>query len=148
MTTGYWFALAGMVGAGVAVATQAPINARLGTGVGGSLPAAMISFGVGFVVLFAIAAALRNLPGVDALRAVPWWAWSGGAFGAYFVVVATFSVPVLGAVTMLAVLILGQMVGGLLLDAVGAFGLPVRTISWQRVAAVALVGAGVLLSTK
>lgn len=146
MTTGYAFALIGMVIGGIAIASQAPINARLGSVVGGSLAAAMISFGVGFVALFAINAMQRNLPGMETLRSVPLWVWSGGILGAYFVVMTTFSVSILGVVTMLAAMIFGQMVGGLLLDAVGAFGMPVREISWQRLAAVVLVGSGVLLS--
>jgi transporter family-2 protein len=32
------------------------------------------------------------------------------------------------------------------LDATGAFGMAVREVSWTRIAAVALVGAGLILS--
>jgi transporter family-2 protein len=55
-------------------------------------------------------------------------------------------VPRLGVVTMIAALILGQLVGAIILDAVGAFGLPVKEIGWQRIVAVALVAGGVILS--
>jgi bacterial/archaeal transporter family-2 protein len=55
-------------------------------------------------------------------------------------------VHVLGVVTMVAALILGQLLAALALDATGAFGLAVREISPTRVAAVALVAAGLVLS--
>jgi transporter family-2 protein len=55
-------------------------------------------------------------------------------------------VPQLGVVTAVAALILGQMTAALALDAVGVFGLAPEPITPKRVAAVALVAAGVILS--
>ena len=61
-------------------------------------------------------------------------------------VASIWSVAILGVVTMIAALILGQLVAALLLDASGAFGLPVKEISLTRIGAVALVAAGLVLS--
>lgn len=148
MTDGIWIALIAMFIGGLAIATQAPMNARLGFGVGSGVLAALISFGVGFVVLFVVVAARVRFPGWEAVVAVPWWAWTGGALGSFYVWASIYSVPRLGVLTMSAMLILGQLTGSLLLDALGAFGLPERAISWQRIVAAAMVGAGVVLSLR
>ena len=146
MNAGFMIATGLMVLAGIAVAVQAPVNARLGGALGGSLVAAMVSFGVGFLALLVICVLRGNLPGGQAIAAVPWWAWPSGLLGAYYVWAATSSVSVLGVLTTIAALVLGQMLGGIALDAVGAFGLQMREIGWQRVTAAVLVGSGVVLS--
>lgn len=146
MTGTVWLALVAIIAGGAAIAVQAPVNARLASHVGDSFATAAISFGVGFVILAAIAAARGAVPSPAALTGVPWWAWAGGALGTIYVASALWAVHVLGAVTMVAALILGQLVAALALDATGALGLAVREISLTRVAAVALVAAGLVLS--
>ena len=145
MSAGFVLALIGMIVAGAGVATQAPINARLAAVLGDGLAAAAVSFSVGVLALAPLVI-LRGLPAGSAAAAAPWWAWTGGALGAFYVWMAVVSVPVLGVLTTMAAMILGQMAGALALDALGAFGLPLQPLSWQRLVAVVLVAAGVLLS--
>lgn len=140
------WALLAIFASGVAIAVQAPINARLSAHVGDGMAATAISFGVGLALLVALTALRGAVPSVDRLAGVPWWAWTGGLFGAGYVWAALWSVGSLGAVTMAAGLVLGQMVAALVVDATGAFGLTVREITPQRVTAVALVATGVVLS--
>jgi transporter family-2 protein len=45
-----------------------------------------------------------------------------------------------------AALIFGQVTAALVLDAVGAFGLPVVAITWQRLVAAAMILGGLILS--
>lgn len=135
-----------LVGAGVAMAVQAPINAALGRSLGASVPAAAVSFGTGCLVLTALALVLGQGSGFLAMgRAAP-WQFVGGALGAIYVWGSIWSVGSLGVVSMLAAVILGQMLGAMALDALGAFGLPVRELSLTRVLAVVLVAAGLVLS--
>lgn len=148
MGEGVPIALLAVFVAGIAIATQAPMNARLGGGLGDGIAAAMVSFGVGFLLLLILVIIRGAWPDLDRVRAVPWWAWGGGALGAYYVWTAIHGVPRLGVLTLSASLILGQLVGSLLLDAFGAFGLPVRGLDWQRVLAALLVAAGVVLSLR
>lgn len=131
---------------GVCIAVQAPINARLAGFLGDPVAAAAASFLVGFLVLFAITGGRGAVPSLGAMAAAPWWAWVGGALGAVYVWAAVWSVGTLGVVTMVAALILGQLVAALVLDAVGAFGVETREISLTRIAAVVFVGIGVVLS--
>ena len=139
-------ALAAIALGGAAIATQAPINARLAREVGDQVTAAAISFGVGFAVLGLIAMARTGGSGLATAQGVPLWAWTGGALGAIYVWAAAWSVSFLGVVSMVAALIFGQLAAALVLDATGAFGLTVRDISPTRILAVVLVGAGVVLS--
>lgn len=131
-------------GAGIAV--QAPINARLALGVDSPVFAAAISFALGFVLLGAVIAIRGGVPDTSSLSALPWWVWTGGAFGAFYVAASAWSVPQIGVLTLVACLILGQMVAALVLDATGAFGLAVRDISPTRLLAVGFVIAGIVLS--
>ncbi|PVE25620.1 EamA-like transporter family protein [Microvirga sp. KLBC 81] len=138
--------LAGILIGGVFLSSQAPINAALARALGDPLLAACISFGVGFLVL-AILSAFRGVwPSGSALASAPWWAWLGGFLGAFYVAIVIWGVPQLGAVSTVAALILGQVVAALVLDAIGAFGLPVQAISWQRIVAAGLILGGLVLS--
>lgn len=140
------WAIAVVILGGVAVAVQAPINAALGRELGAVVPAAAVSFGVGFVVLLI----LSLLQGVGdsylKLSEVPLWTLAGGILGACYVFSAIWGVSTLGVVTMVAALALGQMGAAIAIDATGQLGMAVREISPQRIAACGLVMAGLVLS--
>jgi transporter family-2 protein len=139
-------ALIFMAVAGVAIALQAPINSALGRSIDSSLAAAAISFGVGFAALLALVALGGEAGAIARVASLPKWLLLGGALGAFYVWAALWSVPILGVLTTITVLILGQMVAALLLDYIGAFGLVARDLSPTRVVAALLVAAGVILS--
>ncbi|TVQ57729.1 MAG: DMT family transporter [Rhodobacteraceae bacterium] len=144
-----WIAALCVVAAGMALSTQAPVNAALARLLGGPLPAASVSFGVGLVILIAatglqaLAAGPRAAPD---FAGAPWWVWIGGVLGAVYVVTITATVGTLGVLTLVAATVLGQLIGALVLDAVGAFGLPQRPITWTRALAPVLVAGGLVLS--
>ena len=50
-----WWIVAAVVLGGTASAMQAPINAALARELGGTIPAVVVSFGVGFLVLLVVA---------------------------------------------------------------------------------------------
>ncbi|WP_342077477.1 DMT family transporter [Yoonia sp. SS1-5] len=133
---------------GAALAFQAPVNAALARGIGDPVVAAVMQFGIGFLVLCVIASMRGGLPTVSQLKTIPWWAFTGGALGAVWVLAAIWSVPRLGLVTMFGAMILGQLIAALLIDAGGMLGMEARSISAHRIAAVGLVMFGVLLSYK
>jgi len=131
---------------GVALSVQAPINAALGQASGSGVFAAGVSFVVGFCLLAVIAVATGGVPAGEVLRAIPWWMWTGGALGAFYVWAVLTNVTKTGALSLVAALVAGQLLAALVIDAVGFLGIGAHAISWQRVAAVVLVGAGVVLS--
>lgn len=141
-----WWAVAAVVLGGVAVAVQAPINAALGRGLGAAVPAATVSFGVGFVVLLALSFLQGAGGSFLKLSDMPLWTLAGGLLGAWYVFSATWGVASLGVLTMVAALALGQMIAAMMIDATGALGMAVREITPQRIGAAGLVMAGLVLS--
>jgi transporter family-2 protein len=138
--------LLGILLGGVFLASQAPINAALARSLGDPILAACISFGIGFVILAAVSLFRGSWPSGTSMAAAPWWSWLGGFLGAFYVAVVIWGVPQLGVVSTVAALVFGQVAAALLLDAVGAFGLPVQAITWQRLVAAGMILGGLILS--
>lgn len=130
---------------GAATALQAPTNAKMMGAVGSPVNAAFVSFAVGTAALGILALLLQARPDMAASRALPWYAWVGGLYGAIFVVAAAWGVPRLGVATTIILMVAGQLLLSVVLDHFGAMGMPKQPISWGRVAGVAMVVAGVLM---
>ncbi len=138
----YLFAL-GMIAVAAVSAMQPPINAALARRTGG-LGAAAFSFLIGFVVLLVAAAVSGNLR-PSTLSGVPWWMLTGGLLGALFVYSTILLVPHLGAAGLMASVVAGQLVGGLVADHFGWFGLTPVPFTWPRAAGFVLLLAGLAL---
>lgn len=141
-----WWAVLAVALGGVAIAVQAPINAALGRGLGGAVPAAAVSFGVGFLVLLGVSVLQGQGGAYLKLSSVPVWTLAGGLLGAWYVFAAVWGVSSLGVVTLVAALVFGQMAAALIIDSTGALGMAVREITPTRIAAAGLVLAGLVLS--
>jgi transporter family-2 protein len=143
-------AIVSVVLAGMAISTQAPINATLNRTLADPILTACISFFVGFVVLLIIWGVSLLVRGqgfaVPDLSGMPAWIWVGGALGTIYVLATLWSVPKLGVLTVVAAAVFGQLMAGIVIDAIGAFGLEARAISPTRILAVVLVMGGLLLS--
>lgn len=138
-------AIAGALLSGCLVALQAPTNALLARGVGSPVNAALVSFAVGTAALLLVSFALGVRPSAGAVRALPPQAWLGGLYGAVFVSMAVFAVPKIGVTFFLTVSIAGQLATALLLDRLGAFGVPRIEVSTTRLIGIGLVLAGAFL---
>lgn len=135
-----------VVAAGMALSTQAPLNAALARTLQQPLAAAALSFGVGFALLMLLSIAIGGTAPLARLPAAPGWQLLGGFLGAFYVWAVIWGVPQVGVVTTVAALILGQLVAALFIDTTGWFGLAVQALTPQRIAAAGLVAAGVVLS--
>jgi transporter family-2 protein len=142
----FWLALTVVFAGGIALGVQAPINSTLSRTIGDSIVATMVSFGVGFLSLCLILVFRGSLPGLSIIKSTQPWMFAGGVLGAFYVWSALWGVSRLGVVTMTAALILGQLLIAVLIDRAGAFGVPVNAIGWQRIVAILLVGAGLVMS--
>ena len=131
--------------AGAFTAAQPPTNAILAREGGSVIFAALLSFAVGTAVL--AVATLAGQPRISfaGLRGVPWYAWAGGFYGAFFVAAAAFAAPRLGIASLITITIAGQIIAALLIDHFGALGLARTPITLSRLAGVALVLGGVVL---
>ena len=131
--------------AGAMTAAQPPTNAVLARASGSVIFAAFLSFAVGTLALIAVALATQPRLSIGALREVPWWAWLGGFYGAFFVAAGAFAAPRIGVASLITIAVAGQLLAALLIDHFGGFGMTATPISLGRVMGVLLVVAGVLL---
>ena len=138
-------AMIAVVFGGAATALQAPTNAKMMGAVGSPVNAAFVSFAVGTAALGILAVILQVKPDMAASRALPWYAWVGGLYGAIFVVAAAWGVPRLGVATTITLMVAGQLLLSLFLDHFGVMGVPKQPMNFGKIAGVALVLAGVLL---
>ena len=106
-----------VVGAGVSVALQQVLNANLRLELGSAWWAGFVSYFVGTLAMLTIAIASGG-PWLSATMAArtTWVSWSGGIFGAIFIATAILMVPRFGAATVLALIVVGQMLGSLTFD--------------------------------
>ena len=93
-----------------------------------------------------LALSLRDpIPSVAVAGRVPWWAFSGGLFGAIFIALAIVLIPKLGAATFIVLLVTGQMLASVTIDHFGWLGLPEHPIDLARLFGTALVIGGCVL---
>ena len=131
--------------AGAMTAAQPPTNAILARSSGSVIFAALLSFAVGTAVLVLVLLATQARPAMAPLREVPWYAWAGGFYGAFFVAVGAFAAPRLGIASLITIAVAGQMIAALAIDHYGAFGLDRAPSSAGRILGVLLVVGRVVL---
>jgi bacterial/archaeal transporter family-2 protein len=132
---------------GLVIPLQSAVNSALRDSLrSGSLLAALVSFAVGTVFLAgACLAARQPFASLAGLPRIPWWQWLGGVLGAFFVFGSTLLAPRIGLAAMISLIVAGQVISSLVFDRFGLLGLPVRDISWLRLAGALLLLAGAVL---
>ena len=131
---------------GMGLTLQQAVNSRLRMAVGSPVLGALVSFLVG-------AAALGLLAVIGAfgrgrltnLGPLPWWAWIGGLFGAFYVTLAIVGVPKVGAAVVVACAVFGQLTAALAMDSFGWLDVPKVSLTPWRVVGALLLFVGVLL---
>jgi transporter family-2 protein len=143
---GLFWSLLGIL-SGAFIAIQAPINSQLAKGLGLPVAAAAFSFLSGAIVLAVVTFVTVRAQGVALdWRAPPAWTFAaGGVLGAAYVTISTLLIPRIGAAALMAFLVAGQLIAGMLLDRIGFLGMAVREISIGRIAGAMLLLAGALL---
>jgi bacterial/archaeal transporter family-2 protein len=134
------------VAAGISVIVQQALNANLRAALGSAAWSGFTSYLVGTICMVLLAVALRDpVPSAAVAARVPWWAWSGGLFGAVFIALAILLIPKIGAATFVALLVTGQMLAALTLDHFGLLGVPVQPATLVRMAGAGFLVLGVVL---
>jgi transporter family-2 protein len=141
------FVLAFIVGA--LVTLQIGSNAKLKEALDGALPAVILSSAFG-VVLLGAAMLLMQVPWPSAnhLAAAPWSAWLGGLFGAVYAIVTVILARHVGASTLIALVVTGQLMCSVLVDHFGLLGFDTRPASIGRIAGCGLMLGGLFLIWK
>lgn len=134
---------------GALLSVQVGMNAALRAAFGHAAYAALVNFAIGTLGLLAFAFAVRApLPAGAQLAGAPWWAWLGGLFGALYVASSAVLGPQLGAATLTALVVGGQMLSALVIDHYGLIGFPEHPVSLARLLGAVLVVGGVVLLTR
>ena len=130
-----------VIAAGASATFQQILNANLRTQIGSPWWAAFVSYFVGMIATLVLAL-LAPGPRLmwPAQASGTWVAWTGGLFGALFIATVILALPRLGAATVMALIVVGQMVGALSFDHFGLLGTPEHPITMVR-----LLGAGCLI---
>jgi transporter family-2 protein len=132
--------------AGACVVTQQALNANLRTALDSAAWAGVVSYATGLACMVALVLVMREpLPSIGMISRVPVWAWTGGVFGALFIIGGIVLIPHLGAATFIALLVTGQMITAMAFDHFGLFGLAQRSADLPRLVGAALLVAGVIL---
>lgn len=132
--------------AGASFVVQATMNTQLRGALGSASWASFVSYLGGTMVMLAVILAIREpMPTAEAVAKSSWQHWTGGLFGAIYVVITIILLPRLGAATLLALFVTGQMIASLAFDHYGLFGLARQPADLPRLLGAALLVAGVVL---
>ena len=128
--------------AGGLLPVQAGANAQLSRTVGSPFLATTLQLSRRGPALAAVAGLAGSLPALAALPDVPWWHAIGGLASALYVLSGILLFPRLGAVVTVGLLIAGQILASVALDATGALGVAPKDFGGATLAGTLAVFAG------
>jgi bacterial/archaeal transporter family-2 protein len=134
---------------GTLLPVQASLNAELTRFLKHPLMGAFWSFLSGTLVL-AVIILIQGLPKLEWRKFfdLPWYYYLGGAMGTLFVGSSIYLIPRLGATTMMAAFVTGQLIMSVIMDHYGILGLSPYPATTQRIIGVVLLFSGLLLVIK
>ena len=131
--------LIGLVG-GISVGLQSPLAGAMGQRVGGAAGSFIVHLSGAL-----LSGALLFLRGGEKIRewhTLPWYMLGSGFFGLVLYLTISYTLPRLGGATMIALIIIGQLLVGVLIDQFGWLGVLPHPASGARVIGIALLLAG------
>lgn len=132
--------------AGVLIPIQSGLNAKLGEAAKNPVLGALLSFIIGTLGLLTYCLINRaDFANVKSAAQIPWYYWTGGLMGAFFVYTLIIVPPRLGIALTLGITVAAQMIFGMVLDHYGLLGFPQDSITLTKVAGALLIIGGVFL---
>jgi bacterial/archaeal transporter family-2 protein len=138
-------ALVGLLG-GVVVGLQSPLAGAMSQRIGGASCSLVVH--VGGAILSGLLVVARGGEQLHHWRGLPWYMLGSGVFGVVLYLTLSHTVPRLGATSAIALVVVGQLIAGMVVDQLGLFGIPVRPADASRLAAVVLLVAGGYLAVR
>jgi transporter family-2 protein len=130
---------------GALLPIQAIVNGRLGGSLGAPFVASAAQNVIGTLAALLLAVAFwPTRLSLAQVAATPAWAWTGGLMGMAYVLVGVIAAPRLGATSLMAAVIFGQLVCALVLDQLGVAQVR-RPIDASAIVGVTLLLAGSIL---
>jgi transporter family-2 protein len=131
--------------AGLAGSVQVAVSGAFGKRIGVLEATAFGAIGAALIVSALVLVARQGFGGVAAGLREPPWLWLNGLMGAIVVTTITFTAPRIGTFATIGLLIAGQLAMGVVIDALGLFGLEQIPVGWERVLGLALLAGGAVL---
>ncbi|MBV8744866.1 MAG: DMT family transporter [Xanthobacteraceae bacterium] len=133
--------------ASVSFVFQQAVNANLRSEIGSPWLAGLVSYAGGTFAMLIMAVVLQErLPSTIMLGRSSWLSWSGGIFGTVYIAISIIMLPRLGAATVIALIVAGQMLGSLAFDHFGFLGVPIHQLTNVRVIGAVLLVIGAALT--
>ncbi len=132
------------VAVGIGIALQAAVNAALARHVG-TIEATLVSVTITWLFVATLLFTGLRRGSLGQVLSVPPYLLIGGFLGAAILITAITVVPRLGAGGLIAAFVVGQLIGSLVLDHFGAFGLRQIPVTPGRLVGAALLLAGMRL---
>lgn len=134
---------------GLLLPIQVGINAELAQRISNPITASLISFIVGTVgLMICLLVSRAPLPDWSTVTTLPTWLWLGGFIGAFAVFGGIISGPKIGLLSLVTLVLAGQLLASLMMDHYGWLGLPVRELSLGRISGSLLLLMAVTLIHK
>ncbi len=130
---------------GLATACQPAINSKFAQFTPSRIYGGLLNFTIGLLAMLAVSLAFRTpMPSPEKVAEAPWWAWTGGILGAFFVTMSVILLPKMGAAIFFSVMIAGQLCSAAVIDHFGLLDVAVKHFTWGRGLGIALMLAGVV----
>lgn len=143
------FLIGGLIAGGI-IPVQTSINSRLGVEVGSPFMASFLSFFTGTLTLIILSLVIdhRLTFAPDIFHNNPWWIWTGGLLGVFYLTSNILLLPQLGAALTVVVTLVGQMIMAIAIDQFGWFNVPVHELNIPRLIGIVCMLGGVFLIKK
>lgn len=144
-----WIAFSFALVAGAAITVQAGSNSQLKQSLHDPIGALVVNYVLGLICVVLVAFIARvPMPAAEKIGSTPWWAWMGGVLGILYGFSVVFLASQMGAATLIATVVTGQLVFAVVVDHFGWVGFDVHRASLLRVVGCALMVAGLGLIAK
>lgn len=141
----FLFALLAVL-AGVSFVSQQAVNANLRIELASAWWAGVVSYLGGTLAMLLMVVLMREpLFSMSMVARSTWWSWTGGVFGAIYIAISILLLPRLGAATVVALIVVGQMLTSLAFDHYAILGAPHYPASLTRLCGAALLIVGAAL---
>ena len=128
---------------GVAAVIQAQLNGVMDKGMG-TLESVFITYGIGGIAI-ALIMLFRRGGNLRAFSTIPWYVVFAGLCGLVIIGALSFTVPRLGLVAAITILVATQFILGAVFDHFGIFGASIRPLTLQKFAGIGILMLGVWL---
>lgn len=132
--------------AGIAIATQASINAQLGSILKNSMFATVVAFGSGLLfTLIIVSIITKEPPSLSIIRTVPFYLWfTGGLLSAFAITTIYWLIPQLGVGSVVSYMLAGQLMLAMVVSHFGWFGTPISPITLSKLIGIILLVSSII----